>query len=298
MANKVKKLSVYRINNPLGLSEEMIAEKEMLYQEVEYDENENVINEKTYLPDGEIEHEYRYAYDHLNRVIEEILVEGSGEILERLTREYDEHGRICREINHYEEDLADVTTIEYTGDGKELSRTTVDTEGEVLRQKKYNFESGRLVSIVETDEEGAVINQRNIKYNESGLPEEEKVRESDANFRLVSLYDDNGNRIQVKKYNPKNELLERITYTYDDKGRITEMKEEDAAGIEFHSLEIDEFENVIRQETKNEKGEITGLVEREFNKENRQLFTHVNVKNRHQPFAQNYRLRYDYEYRS
>lgn len=294
MANKIKKLCIYRINNPEGLNDEQISEKEILYQEMEYDDNENVINEITYLPDGDIEHEYRYSYDNRNRIIEEILVEGSGEILERMTKEYDDHGRVSSETNHYEDDLADVTTIEYTAEGKELSRTTVDTDGELLRQKVYNFESGKLVSIVETDEEGAVINKRTITYNEAGLPEEENVRESDVNFRLVSLYDEKGNRIQVKKYNPKNELLERISYTYDEKGRIVQMKEEDAAGVEIHNLEVDDFENVIKQETTDQNGNVTGLIVREFSPENRQLFTYVNVKNRHQPFAQNYRLRYDY----
>lgn len=295
MANKVKKLCIYRINNPEGLNDEQIAEKEMLYQKLEYDDNENVINEKTYLPDGEIEHEYQYSYDDSNRVIEEILVEGSGEILERMTKEYNEQGRICREINHYEDDIADVTTIDYTAEGKELSRTTVDTDGELLRQKVYNFEAGKLISIVETDEEGAVINKRTITYNQAGLPEEENVRESDVNFRLVSLYDEKGNRIQVKKYNQKNELLERLSYIYDEKGRIVQMKEEDAAGVEIHNLEVDDFENVIRQETTNQNGDVTGLIVREFSADNRQLFTYVDVKNRHQPFAQNYRLRYDYE---
>lgn len=295
MANKVKKLCVYRINNPEGLTDEQIAEKEILYQELEYDDNENVINEITFLPDGEIEHEYRYKYDDLNRVSEEILVEGTGEILEKMTKEYDEQGRVISETNHYEDDLADVTTIEYSADGKELSRTTVDTEGELLRQKLFKYDSGKLVSVVETDEEGAVINERTISYDERGLAIEERVRESDVNFRFVSVYDESGKRAQLKKYSQKNELLERISYSYDDKGRIIQMQEEDAAGVEIHSLEIDDYENVIRQETTDQNGNVTGLIVREFSPENRQLFTYVNVKNRHQQFVQNYRLRYEYQ---
>jgi antitoxin component YwqK of YwqJK toxin-antitoxin module len=296
MANKVKKLCIYRINNPEGLSAEQIAEKEMLFQKSEYDDNENLINEITYTRDGDIEHEYRYTYDSQNRIIEEILVEGSGEILDRVTKEYDEKGRICREINHYEDDLADITTIEYTAEGKEISRITADSDNELLRKKLHKIEAGKLVAIVETDEEGAVINERTITYNEQGLPEEENVREGDVKFRLVSIYNEKGQRILIKKYNQKNELLERVSYSYDDAGHIIEMKEEDAGGIEIHSMQIDAFENVIKQETTNPSGVITGVIEREFDAENRQLFTYVDVKRRNQSFPQNYRLRYDYEY--
>lgn len=153
-----------------------------------------------YNSDGNLTGIYTIKYDSKGREIEAI----NDEIyqVERLTSLYDDYGNILEECEYY--------------DGKQLSdkysfENIYDTSGFLVKRYQYD-KIGKLFFITKyiNDSVGNVLESTsNEPFNE------------DVFFRVINRYDENGMKIEKRKYE-YGQLLSITTYKYDSFGNIIE----------------------------------------------------------------------------
>ena len=296
MENKLKSTISYRATNIEGLDEEEILRLEKVYQKTSFDEKSNVLSEETITPDGILEHKAVYAYTAEGQIREEILMEEDGFVSEHRTMEYNSEGKLISERLHYLDESYDETVFEYDSAGLLVSKITTDSDGEVTSKVFLTYENGRLVKESEENEEGDVLLRNEFKFDEAGNLIEESVVGGAEEYTATHEYDADGHRKVSRKYNEEGHLIERYTYTRDEFGKLTDIKEETVSGIELMHMEYDEAGNVILQESTTESEEVVSRIERTYIASNLVNTSTVFIAGKGQRTPQHYRLRFDYEF--
>jgi len=296
MANKLKSQVSFRAFHIDGLEEDEIRKKEYSFQSITFDTGGNVLTETTHTPDGELEHQSTYRYNESGLAIEEILMEADEVISEHRTAEFDDQGRKWKERLHYIDGSYDETVYSYDESGNLTGMKTCDSEGEAGNTVVFSYSGSVLTSQREFDAQGELLSEKRFDYDESGNLVTESVSGTEEDVEMVYDYDEQGHRIMSRKYNSEGHLLERISYSRDEQGRATEAKEEGASGTEIVKMEYDEKGNMLRQITVNEDGMLISSVERTFDETDKLLTSRVSLESRGQRPAQDYRIRFEYEY--
>jgi len=291
----MKHVKSFRANHISELDETEIREKEYILQYTEFDEAGHPIEAITYLPDGSVEHKYKYKYNSEGKLIDEILLESDDEVTEHRSMEYNDEGQLVKEFIHYLDGTADVMIFTYDNEGRLLSRRSVDSDGETGNYLVNVYEGDHVVSESEYDIAGEIITQRKIIYDEDGKITEEVFRTPEENYNILYSYDEKGVASVRRRYNEEKHLMERNTFTYDFEGRLSESMEETSSGIEITYTGYDSSGNVILQEEKSEDGELLSSIERTYDDTNRPLTTSVFSQKPGQQVPQHYRIRIEYE---
>jgi YD repeat-containing protein len=290
----MKHLKSFRANNVEELSEEEIRNKEFIFQHTIYNAAGNPTEVTTFNPDGTIEHTYKYKYDQHERLEDELLLEGDGEITEHRSMEYDANGRLAKEFVHYLDGSYDQLVYLYDQDGHLLSRRSIDSEGETGNYSVNVYAEGVLSSETEYDIAGEIITQRKLVYDEDGKIAEEIYKTPEEDYRLLYNYDENGYASVRRKYNNDKHLTQRNTFTYDSEGRLLETMDETSSGIEITFIGYDDAGNVVIQEEKTEDGKLLSSILRTYNTNN-QLITNTVLSIRpHHNVPVSYRIRMEY----
>jgi YD repeat-containing protein len=291
----MKYVKSYRANNITDLDEDEIRELEFKHQHTEYNDSGFPIEEITYLPDGTVEHIYKYQYNSDGKLTDELLLEADNEVTEHRSMEYNADGQLVKEFIHYLDGTADVLNFTYDNKGRLLSRRSIDSEGETGNYLVNVYDEDLLVSESEYDITGEIITQRKIIYDENGKITEEVFRTPEENYHILYNYDENGQASVRRRYNEDKHLTERNTFTYNTEGRLSESMEESSSGIEITFIGYDDAGNIIVQEEKTEEGVVLSSVLRSYDNENRLLTTVVFADKPGQQVPQHYRLRIEYE---
>lgn len=294
MENKLKSTISYRASNVDGLNEEEILSHEKVYQKTSFDEKGNVLSEETITPEGILEHKAVYAYTAEGLIREEILMEEDDFVSEHRTMEYNSEGKLITERLHYLDESYDETVFEYDSAGLLISKITTDSDGEITSKVFLSYENGKLVKESEHNEDGDELSSSEFKFDEEGNLVEEIYKGGAEEYASTHEYDADGHRKVSRKYNNYGHLIERYTYTRDESGRLTGVKEESASGIELMHMEYDEAGNVILQESTTESEEVVSRIERTYIANNLVNTSTVYIAGKGQRTPQNYRLRFDY----
>ena len=171
-----------------------------------YNSLNQLIEEINYDKSGEIEFRYVKKYDEKGNYIDWIKYDGQSNLIWKVTNQYFENNKLSIQI-HFDQDNIQESVCEYTlnemGDWEFMYRNKILATKNV---RQYYGDTGNLKHTETISfENGKDISSRRVTdYNEKGL--RIKVQEFDSNNSLTALwihrYDDYKNEIETRKYRP------------------------------------------------------------------------------------------------
>lgn len=220
----------YKEYDETGMSREIRPRADGCYGEWLYDSAGKVIRTTSYLSDGSVETVWGYSYDDFGNLISEY-AERSGEtepyFLYQYENEYDEAGRIIKQIVHNERGYVQTVVNKYDDAGRlieqnrfkegENTYSTVneyDEAGHLILEKEYDGDMVVYVAEYTYDEYGNETQSRWIEILDTG-----EISYS-GGCDIEYEYDARGN-ILVKKEWPTHDAIYILTeYTYDEQDNL------------------------------------------------------------------------------
>ncbi|MFO8087867.1 MAG: hypothetical protein R6T91_08745 [Bacteroidales bacterium] len=270
--------SVYQITD----SESEPIEKERYKSSYrEFDENGNVLEDITYLPDGN--EDRRYLNEYLNgMLVDEKLFYDGDALSEHNTFEYDD-GRLKRSWVHYEDGSQDVIVYAYDEHGQMIQKILYDEDNEIEEKHEWLYDQNMLMSTrsFEGGDMDAPVKEENYMYTDNGQLAEKVIFDhaDELKIRQVFEYDGNGKEILVKRYQ-NDELKEKIQFERDAVGRAVKIIEEQPGDRMTIYQEFDEHGNVVLQKALNIDGKEIYTIRRTYDDEGNMVESTV-MEDRH-----------------
>ena len=194
-------------------------------------------------------------------LLESLVYDNEGTILEKILNSYDEKTRLLKE-EHYNELTNTDESVSYIYQDNTITRVLKSSSAEEkvidhlnaekLIEKSASFVDGQLVEISHfeynehsklrrhqiTAPDGKTIMKTDIKYNDTG--EIEYERETDEEGRVSTIYfeyDDKQNLI-LKEKMVGDEVVDSDEFYYDDKDRLIRNSRFDEADKEYFKREL------------------------------------------------------------
>jgi hypothetical protein len=144
------------------------------------------------------------------------------------------------------------------------------------------------------DDDDNLISEDLYEYNEKGqlLSLLRRNTLDEEEHHEVTVYNEDGHRAEVKQYNAMGKLVERVRYTYDEKGRCGMQEDEDVQHHTFTLYVFDEKDHVIHQEEKTHEGELISNVERTYDEEGKLTDSEVEIAGGLYRAPQHYKVHY------
>ncbi|HRY32357.1 MAG TPA: hypothetical protein P5531_05265 [Bacteroidales bacterium] len=263
-----------------------------------YHEDGLVSREITYNAWGVQEQLVVYNYDEQRNLAEELFYDEGEEPMESRVYTRNELGLIISEHHRFMDESEDVVEYHYDEKNRLTGKVYYDSDGETERKEVLEYDGDLLLSEAVTDQDGNLISQATYSYDEHGkIEKSEQVRIEDGRSeRMVSYFDENGNRKKNLRYNYQEQLIEISRFRTNGQGRLEEIEEENQHGKSFIKFTYDDQGNAVTQEEFNEKGDVISTIERKFDDEGRALETAVYIDGRNFRANQHYLLKYEYEF--
>jgi hypothetical protein len=162
-----------------------------------------------------------------------------------------------------------ISSTTYDKEGEALEQVNFAQEQEVSRSVQELNEEGRVVRITLFNEDGECYHEEELTYTKSGKPETKKVLYQDDAFELTLYrYTDDDKPLEEKTEDEEGALTRRISYEYDDRGRLVSeacYDEEDGVLEWKNNYQYDgESERVIREERLGEEEELQEIREYDY----------------------------------
>jgi len=261
----------------------------------EYDINGKILKEISYTHDGEIEQITINKYNDKGFLIEEILYAGDEEeIIEHISYELHDDGRIKKRLTHYQEGADDILEHIYNADGLLKEKVMTDNESEISPKEIFEYNRGLLIKESEYNGEGKLIKESTYEYDSKGNIIEEAKWDTYDNQKITYKYQylDNGNRKQTMVYNHEGQLVEKTVFVEDTLGNLISMSEETPYGTKTTNFVYDERKNLLQQIETNSAGDINSRVERVYNADNQVIESSVFIDRHGTGADQHYILKY------
>lgn len=296
MKKNIESALTYHIN--LGSEENPEAKpNETLQQKVIYDLKGSVTEHIQYLPDGSIEDRVTNSYNADGKLAEEVLYDPDGEIAERRTMEYSENGKLLREIKHYQDGAQDIVTYNYNEAGHLMEKIFGDDSGWVEKREVFTFEGDKLIDVKEFDEDDNLLKESTYSYDPDGnLEESSESPSNDRGGRKVTIYNVSGLPEVIKHYSEAGNLIARHTYEYNEKGQVTDIREETQSGTSSSHTEYDGNGYAVVMEDRSANEELNHRIERTYDEEGHVLTSHVFINGQGRNLNQHYLERIEYKF--
>lgn len=225
-----------------GYGENDITQELFTEAEVAYDENGNILTERHFTPNGELESRVENSYDAIGHTVESAQFDSFDELCQKNVFYYGEDGKVARKGCYYGEGSPEYATV-YVYENERLVREDAyDEEEFVSTEKAYEYdENGHVASTTEYDEDGNVLYRTTDEYDTAGrlakrLREEPQEHDSRT---FVFAYDEQGNKTKELMYNFDGKLIAKAYYRYDEQGHNVEMEEENLDIFRLTKYEYD-----------------------------------------------------------
>ena len=266
--------------------------------------------------------EYIYKEDNYLKedlLLESLVYDNKGTILERALNSYDEKTRLLKE-EHYNE-LSDTDeSVSYIYQDNTITRVLKNSSveekvinhlnAEKLIEKSESFIDDQLVEISHleynehsklrrhhiTNPNGKTIMKTDIKYNDTGEIEYEKETDEEGRVSIIYFeYDDKQNLILKEKV-VGDEVVDSDEFYYDDESRLIRNSRFDEADKEYFKRELKyDGDNVSLEIIAEPKIGRETHIRREFNSDNK--VTHLSLTRNAVSFndeVENFELRFEY----
>ncbi len=299
MAPKIKTTRLYRYDVlSYGQPDEELEWEHFIMNDSTFDVEGHLVREVTYNTDGEVEQVMENLLDDQHRLLEVRYSLDGEETTERKVFEYDDAGRVLKEMHVFIDGSEDVTDYQYSDSGLLLKKVTVDSDGIKESEESFEYSGDRLTREALVDGHGNLIMQTTYSFTDEGTLEQvEQIRvDEGVRERQLTFLDEKGSRMKTLKYNGKDQLVERSVFVYNEEGHLTEIQEEHQRGNSVLHFKNDEKGNNIFQEELSGNGEVMSTIERTFNEDGLLTETKVFIEGYQYRPTQNYILRYTYDF--
>lgn len=299
MKKSIKTETIFKINTVIeNINSEELNLKENKYSYKEINKEGNITLEINYDAFGAVAEKIVRTFDDNSNLIEEIYYDEGEEIAERKTYERADDGALKFEYTHYLDGSADTLSYQYDNEKNIVSKVLKDDEDYVESTEKFEYKNNKLVKKEVFDENNNLTEKETYEYDENGNVIEYFNQDNDKynEFRIVNKYDEAGSRTKSLKYNSRKQLIQKSTFSVDEKNRVTKIIEEDPKGVTTTYLKYDNKSNVIFQEEFNANNEINSRVERKFDEDSNILESKGFIDMHSMGINQNYILKYKYEF--
>jgi hypothetical protein len=296
---KKKRTSVFRTNLiNVGAGQGQMETVPYLINTTEFDENGHILSQCTFTEEGIVTEKIAWEYNDKGQIMKELFFSEEEDPSEIITFERDEKGTILRDLKEYMDGSIDTTTYLYDSNNKLIQKTTKDDEEVTDSNEKFTWNGALLTHHEITDAENKQIIIEEFMYDPNGnMLEHKKIdRETGENFKRAYLYNEKGQKLNEELYNERGKLVESVTYTLDQEGRLTAATTEGFQKNSITRVFYDENGNNTGQEQTNSVGEQMVLVEHSWDKEQNLVSSTVFVDGRGITMSQNYELNYEYEW--
>lgn len=219
-------------------------------REIEY----KLIDKSKYTPDYS---HYKYKYDEQDKVIEEVVLNKSGDIVWQRVYGYDQDGRMIlkKSIDQDGKEFL-VEKWEYNGAGKEIYYQKIE-EGEEKRKIIREFdEAGNEVAEI-SYEDGKLIYDATYSYDENGNQIRGKSIDDNGEIKAYwkTDYNENNEKLLDEEYNKEGKLIKVQKWKYDKKGNRLRYWGLENGKLDFDWIyKYDDNGNLIYHEQRDGKG--------------------------------------------
>lgn len=294
---KIKSITLYKCDFISGKVQKDQTVKPFKFNFIEYNLNGDLIKEIHFSKNEEEESLSEYLINSAGFLTEQKHFE-EGELAERIAFTQNSHGGIDKEYRYYLDDTFD--TIQYTYTKNHLTeKTYYNSESEVERSEYFEWKENKMTREWIQDEEGQIIFDKSYTYQEdNGLIIEELLKDMYEGKETKTLYEYNekGNKALIRSYNNQHQLISRLTYLYNESGKLVQLIEEEGHKKNKLFFEYDENGNLIKQEEYNAHEILISKFEQVFNPENLIISYSAFIDKLGEGTNQNYSLTYNYEY--
>ncbi len=247
MSKKFKSIKVTTISDLMGIVFDN-SNNSYVSSYKEYDENQNMVLEKDYTVDGNLETFNKYSYNDKNQLIETLFLDDNEEVLESHTFFY-ENNNLVKEHIHYGEneydddtDFYDIVEYIYNNDNFLISKRSIDSDGEFNSEKKYFYQGNNKIREEIYGENKTLEVELNFEYDENGNIVNESRIDHIENVKntLEHLYNEQNLKTATLVYNNYDELISKSNFEYNDKNQLVKNIEETRDSYVVKVYEIDE----------------------------------------------------------
>jgi hypothetical protein len=299
MGKKIRKRSSERSNFVYSQEEDQwVVDTTFLNSLQEYDENGNLLKEANYNAVGDFDTLNYFKYDEKGFLVEELVHIDENEVAETHRVENREDGKPVCETIEYQDGSIDTVTFSYDENGNLVAEKQVDSDGLVESHEVYEYQDGMIVHEAVYGPEETILSENKHTYNEKGKLTETISwnSEEDQEIKVINNYGENDQLIETLRYLASGLLIARSNFTYNEKGVMTDLEEEDQNGIRRTKMETDEKGNMTLQEEYNEEGDLNLRIERSYNEEGEPLESTIYMDRHGNGADVYYTVKYEYEY--
>lgn len=199
---------------------------------IKFDSKGNKIEEIGYKGKGEVYYVQTYAYDAKSRMTEYCKYKGNRKTLEyKMVVKYDNNGNKLLETGfNGSENFKNVYS--YGNDGRIAQ--TVYYVGSRIDERRNHIHKGNITEVTVQSGNGVQLYLLKDYYdNKHNLIKEEQVENNHTVSRRMEYdYDSKGNQTSEAKY-MNNKLVYRIDRTFDSKGKLLEVNQENSGSPRF-----------------------------------------------------------------
>lgn len=269
-----------------------------LYLEKEYDENGNLVSEKTFDEEGSYQEFTTCGYDHRNRKIWIQNQFDEVEITDTIHFEFGEGEQPISARKVYADGSEDSIIYTYDPDGNLIERKVMSEEGDVeeVAVRRYNA-NGQEV-FYERTEQGEVVFREEQEYNEAGKPVRVVLWEGDSDRTTEHrvLYDEEGYQKRLERYDETGRILGKTEILRQEEGRPLEILDQSDTGINRTLFTYDEKGRAVLQQEFNSEELLINEIIRTYDEADNLIATEVTSDRQGLGMNMHYRIDYEYLY--
>ena len=257
---------------------------------VEYDDNGLLLREERYDPDGALNTLTVNTYNDRGDLVQTEQYDQDDVLLQKTVNQYDEIQRLASQSNYYGDASDEYVTKFYYDESDNVVKQEVYVNGKLdFVEKTTTYKDGRPETVTENDDYGNPMYIHHYEYDEKGevaVYTRDEVQNKDRRTYEFT-YNENGDRVKDLIYNYDMTLIAKVTRTYDEQNRQTEIVEEDLDSYRRITMEYD-GDKVVKNTMFNKEGGITGWAEYEYGEDGRQSMAREFIHDEVEP--ENFRL--------
>lgn len=269
-----------------------------LYLEKEYDENGNLVSDKTFDEDGSYQEFTTCGYDHRNRKIWVQNQFDEDEITDTTHFEFGEGDKPISARKVYADESEDSIVYTYDQDGNLIERKTINDEGDIEEWVVRRYNANGQEVFYERTEHGEVVFREEQQYNEAGKPVRVVLWEADSDrtteHRVV--YDEEGYQKRLEKYYETGRLLGVTEIVRHEEGQPLEILDKGESGTNRTLFTYDEKGRAVLQQEFNSGGLMINEIIRSYDEMGNLVATEVTSDRQGRGMNMHYRIDYEYEY--
>lgn len=294
-----KTVAIFRTNLvTVGIGQGQIKTFPWLYNKTDFNRKGETLSQSSYSSEGLLSEKMAWEYDDQGRITRQIYFTEPGEPSEIITYERNEKGQVVQDIKKYIDESLDTTQYLYDGNDRLIEKITKDDEGVVDMHEKFTWNEKVLLKHEITDTEENIISLDEFVYDKKGnIIEHQQINEETGdNQKIVSVWDEAGHKISEEIYNEDDELLETTSFEHDETGRVVSASYQSPGKISTTRYVYDASGNLLDQEETDENGNQLLWVQHEYDSQNNRTATTVFINGGTPYNSQHYELTYAYEW--